>query len=175
DLYALLRVPPSATPVELKAAYHRELLASHPDKRRQPFSPSPSPSPSLHTPNSSAGSTPPEDVDIARLKDAYATLSHPASRTAYDRALRAASAVSGRSGPRPAQVVSLEEFAEVLCKEVEEEGGGEGEGGVWMHGCRCGGAYRITQGEMERDVHLVACGSCSEVVWVGYEVADEEG
>ena len=27
---------------------------------------------------------------------------------------------------------------------------------------------------MERGQHLVGCSSCSEVIWVGYELADED-
>lgn len=46
-------------------------------------------------------------------------------------------------------------------------------GPVWRHGCRCGGAYIIRGAEMEAGHHLVGCSSCSEVVWVGYEVADD--
>ncbi|KAI9455728.1 hypothetical protein HD554DRAFT_2147454 [Boletus coccyginus] len=49
----------------------------------------------------------------------------------------------------------------------------------WWHRCRCGGTYRITQGDLENGTHLVGCDSCSEVIWVGYEEApvteDEEG
>lgn len=70
------------------------------------------------------------------------------------------------SGPRPAQVVSLEEFDEV-------EGRGE-DSGEWTYGCRCGGTYRITEADMEKGQHVVGCSSCSEVVWVGYEAVDPD-
>ena len=62
--------------------------------------------------------------------------------------------------PRPAQVVSLEDFDEV---EVEES---------WRYTCRCGGSYLITSTLMDEGEHLIACNSCSEVVWVGYELVE---
>ena len=103
-------------------------------------------------------------VDIGRIKDAYRTLSNPDLRESYDAALRFQKGEGVAGKPRPAQVVSLEEFM---------EGGSEG----WTHACRCGGVYRIGEVEMDRGQHLVGCGSCSEVIWVGYEViesGDEE-
>lgn len=78
---------------------------------------------------------------------------------------------SASTGPRPAQVISLEEFKEVPDNVSEDEG-------VWQYQCRCGGMYRITSSDMDKGHHLVGCDSCSEVVWVGYELQssdDEEG
>ncbi|KAG1831667.1 hypothetical protein DFJ58DRAFT_871536 [Suillus subalutaceus] len=105
------------------------LLASHPDKR------------------SFSSAIPPVD---------YTTLSNVSSRVAYDNILRSAR-VKTSTGPRPAQVISLEDF-----EEAEE--------GVWTHACRCGGTYRIIEEDMDAGRHLVGCESCSEVVWVGYEL-----
>ncbi|KAI0640111.1 hypothetical protein C8Q77DRAFT_109981, partial [Trametes polyzona] len=141
DYYALLSVSPSASPADIKAAYHRALLASHPDKRDH-----------LHRSAT---------ADIGILKDAFNTLYTPSLRKEYD-ALR-----SGKqSGPRPAQVVSLEEFEE------REDAGTN----VWVYSCRCGGQYIVTEGMLDAGQHLVGCASCSETVWVGYElVEDAEG
>jgi diphthamide biosynthesis protein 4 len=66
-------------------------------------------------------------------------------------------------GPRPAQIVSLEEF-----KEEEATTGIVS----WYYECRCGGGYRISEQNLERGQHLLGCGNCSEVVWVGYELAE---
>jgi diphthamide biosynthesis protein 4 len=66
------------------------------------------------------------------------------------------------TGPRPAQVISLEDF-----EEVEE--------GEWKHPCRCGGTYNVAEEDMDAGRHLVGCESCSEVVWVGYELVNDEG
>ncbi|KAI0354642.1 hypothetical protein OH77DRAFT_1521542 [Trametes cingulata] len=144
DYYALLAVPPSASAAQIKAAYHRALLASHPDKRecdpRAPDSP---------------------DVpDIGLLKQAFTTLYTPALRREYD-ARRAAAGKT--AGPRPAQVVSLEEFE-------ERE---DGEASVWTYPCRCGGKYVVYEEMLEAGQHLVGCASCSEAIWVGYELAED--
>ncbi|KAJ7712641.1 hypothetical protein B0H14DRAFT_3637620 [Mycena olivaceomarginata] len=56
DLYAILNLAPGASPAEIKAVYHRALLAAHPDK------------------NNAAQSAP----EIAAIKDAYRVLSLPA-------------------------------------------------------------------------------------------------
>jgi len=69
------------------------------------------------------------------------------------------------TAPRPAQVVSLEEFED----ETTEE---DSEGGPWRYQCRCGGTYRITSELMDKGEHLIACNGCSEVVWVGYEIVE---
>jgi len=131
--------------VEIKAAYHRVLLSSHPDKR------------SLQCNSRHNGS----DIDIAQLKNAYQTLCSPSLRAAHDAALLyvAGKGPSG-SGPRPAQVISLEEFD------------GDDEAGRWWHVCRCGGSYVISEEDMESGHHLVGCDGCSEVIWVGFEIAE---
>ena len=67
---------------------------------------------------------------------------------------------SSRSRSRPAHIISLEDFEEL--------------GRVWAHNCRCGGQYTINEADMENDVHLVPCSSCSEVIWVGYEVCHSD-
>lgn len=100
-------------------------------------------------------------MDVNLLKRAFLTLSTPDLRVKYDTAR-----ARPHSGPRPAQVVSLEEFTE--HKSVDPDGL------CWIYDCRCGGTYRIAERDMEQDQHLVGCSSCSEVVWVGYEVADED-
>src|ERR1700691_1561592 len=93
DYYRLLAVSRSASAAEIKAAYHRALLIFHPDKQ----SPSTTLKPTLSS------------VNIASIKDAYTTLSSHYLRTQYDGQLQDQSAPSG---PRPAQVISLEEFHE---------------------------------------------------------------
>lgn len=130
--------------IEIKSAYRQALLQFHPDKQRLD---------DVHTRPSN------QNVDVDLLKRAYITLSTQESRNKYD-ALR----TQAPSGPRPAQVISLEDFAE-----VEESA----EDGVWTYKCRCGGVYRIKESEMECGQHLVGCSGCSEVVWVGFELAED--
>lgn len=118
-------------------AYHNALLKHHPDKSKIIS----------------------ESIDIALLKDAYQTLSSSDLRLEYDEKRGASKGKS--SMPRPAQVISLEEFE-------------EREDGSWYHVCRCGGGgYMITETQMEAGSHLVGCDSCSEVIWVGYELAED--
>ncbi|KAJ7682178.1 DnaJ domain-containing protein [Mycena polygramma] len=136
DYYAVLSVPPGASAAEIKAAYHRALLAAHPDKN--------------------LSSKPKNNPEIADIQDAYRVLSSPPLRAEYD-------LKRTPTGPRPAQVISLEEFEEVPDQDA------------WTYTCRCGGAYSITGAEMEGGLHLIPCTSCSEVVWVGYELVEESG
>lgn len=137
DFYQVLRVPRDALLLDVKQAYHRILLSSHPDKRKD------------ESPDSPA-------FDVGLIQQAYMTLSNPEARKAYDALLAARSA----SGPRPAQVLSLEEFTE----SIDDAGIGH-----WSYSCRCGGTYHIDDVQLEADVHLLGCESCSEVIWVGYE------
>ncbi|THH20179.1 hypothetical protein EW146_g1122 [Bondarzewia mesenterica] len=151
DYYTLLSIPPTASPADIKAAYHHALLILHPDRNKKALLLS---SPISPTNSSSTA------IDIGRIKDAYQTLSTPKLRVEYDAALHLSRNGEGKGGPRPAQVISLEDFA-------EDEGMG-----VWSHPCRCGGVYRIGEQEMESGQHLIGCGSCSEVVWAGYEIIE---
>ena len=105
-----------------------------------------------------------KSVNVGVLKAAYDTLTSPELRAQYD-ALRS----KHPAGPRPAQVISLEEFYQ---EESEHSDGPIGDS--WTYNCRCGGKYVITERMMEAENHLVGCNSCSEAVWVGYEVADED-
>lgn len=100
------------------------------------------------------------DVDIGLLKEAFTTLFFPESRTKYDSELSSHPHLSP-SRSRPAHCVSLEDFKDL--------------GQVWTYDCRCSGLYSIGEEDMEKGVHLVACSSCSEVIWVGYEVCPSEG
>lgn len=126
----------NSSPAEIKTAYHRALLIFHPDKHKQSTS---------------------TFVDISSIKEAYAILADPRARSDYD--LRMQEQPNLR-GPRPAQVVSLEDFEETA-------------GNTWHYGCRCGGFYEIAEGDLEQGKHVIGCGSCSEVVWVGYELVEE--
>lgn len=144
NYYELLQVPRTASPADIKTSYHRLLLSRHPDKSE------PSKESSART-----------NVDIGLLKEAFTTLFSPESRMKYDSELSSLPNTPSRpSRSRPAHVISLEDF--------------EDRGEVLVHGCRCGGRYAIEEVDMENDVHLVACSSCSEVIWVGYEACDAD-
>ncbi|KAH9843740.1 DnaJ domain-containing protein, partial [Rhodofomes roseus] len=148
DYYAILSVSPTASSAEIKQAYHQALLIYHPDKQ--------------HSQRGTSTSDHSSGVDIALLQRAYQVLASPADRVVYDVSRTEANT---KGGPRPAQVVSLEEF---------EEGEDGAERVVWTYACRCGGGYIVTEEVLEDGQHLIGCNSCSEVVWVGYEVAEDE-
>lgn len=144
DFYELLSVPRDASSSEIKIAYHRALLRYHPDKN----------SDNASRDNQS------NCISISLIKDAYSTLYDPELREQYDASSHQRSV---KTGPRPAQVVSLDEFEEVTTREQDN---------VWCYPCRCGGMYKISPIDMENGLHLIGCNSCSEVVWVGYELQD---
>lgn len=182
DFYTLLQIPRYAPPNDIKVAYHRTLLRLHPDKQSRPrnhgsIAPvtSEADTPADATRNRPPGPPPEEaSVDMALLKEAYRTLSDVGLRAAYDRSLRREEDKHASScGPRPAQVVSLEEFT--VVETVTDIGSGTGMGvdstQEWRYRCRCGGMYHITQSNLENGMHLIGCENCSEVIWVGYEEA----
>ena len=70
DLYAVLGVPRGATAAELKAAYRRGVLASHPDRHR------------LSPPAERARA----EARFRALTEAYETLTNARARSSYDRA-----------------------------------------------------------------------------------------
>ena len=147
----MLDIPRDASHGDIKIAYHRTLLQSHPDKRIK----------------SDAAFALRDNIDIALIKEAYKTLIDPSLRQEHDAFLKR-EASNGR-GPRPAQVISLEEF--VVHDADEEVSGATGE--EWHYDCRCGGTYRVTEDDLECGRHLVGCQSCSEVLWVGYELVED--
>lgn len=95
--------------------------------------------------------------DASLLKAAYTTLSSSELRSEYDATL--SRSYSTNIEKRPAQIISLENF-------IQEEG-------VWRYRCRCSSWYKIVERQLEDEVHLIGCEGCSEVIYVGYEEADE--
>lgn len=153
--YTILGVSRDAGATEIRQSYRAALLRVHPDKQ---------PNQILQGPDSPAA------VAIARIQDAYRTLSDPVLRAEYDQLLK-----EGRGNlkitqvnQRPANEVSLDEFT---VDEVEAKGGGA----VfrWVYPCRCGSLFVITEDELGEGIHYIGCTGCSEVVWVGYEAVDD--
>ncbi|KAF8240905.1 DnaJ-domain-containing protein [Tricholoma matsutake] len=142
DFYQILSVSRDASAADIKIAYHRALLLFHPDKNGV----------------RSADSRTPSSISISQIKEAYIVLSTPSLRAEYNSSRHIAST----SGPRPAQLISLDDFEESVDRDM------------WRYRCRCGGVYSITTSDMEEGHHLVRCNSCSEVIWVGYEQRDSE-
>ncbi|KAF8559883.1 hypothetical protein OG21DRAFT_1502221 [Imleria badia] len=181
DFYTLLQIPQDAPPNDIKIAYHRTLLCLHPDKLKQSRLTRHQSVLAVNATNDIGTDPPPPveeaSVDVALLKEAYRTLSDVGLRAVYDGSLRREEHARSR-GPRPAQVVSLEDFTPTVTETDETLGSGteadadtDAASQAWRYGCRCGGTYRITQDDLESGTHLVGCESCSEVIWVGYEEA----
>lgn len=148
----------------MKAAYHRALLLHHPDKElstRNRNGLTQNITPPLERPSLKDVAQCPSIDDIQK---AYATLADPVLRAAFDIRLVSSNAPSlATKGPqRPAEIVSLDEF------NPEED-----RSDAYVYPCRCGSMYRITEEQLEIDVHLLGCQGCSEVVWVGYDVVDD--
>lgn len=144
DYYLVLGVQRTSNIQEIKHAYHRQLLSLHPD--RIP-----------------AEQNPVQGFDAALLKEAYRVLSSPDLRAKHDELLVSKQPDRTPSNQRPAHIISLAEFDESPSRE-----------GEWTVDCRCGSAYRITEAQMEDDVHLIGCDGCSETIWVGYEAVEDE-
>jgi diphthamide biosynthesis protein 4 len=172
----LLSVPRHASQREIKLAYRRALLRFHPDKLSRNLAQHFPGDRNLETPSALPSSTSASNVastDIALLKDAYITLSSPHLRARFDRQVEPEPGDRAAvNGPRPAQIISLEDFDEV--ENTENLGGMTDRNQSWCYRCRCGGVYIIGSSEMDEGQHLVACDSCSEVIWVGYELVEED-
>ena len=156
--YDILALPPphpsvpSPTETTIKLAYHRALLAHHPDKSLP------------HASN--AGYT------IDEITLAYRVLSDAHTRASYDRSIatRSANATRTCAGDGPAaELVDLDELA---CDE---------DIGVWYRGCRCGQerAFRLREEDLERAMRegekevIAGCGGCSLWIRVMFERVDE--
>jgi diphthamide biosynthesis protein 4 len=144
DFYHILEIQQDASQEEVKRAYHQALLRHHPDKKR-----------------ADSGLTPITIPAIDTLREAFQILSSPSSRQIYDQTLKS-SLSSSQTPPRPANVVSLDDFQVVP----------RGDSSTWTYTCRCGGTFVISEQLLDEDIHLVGCDCCSEVVWVGYEIQE---
>lgn len=140
-LYRLLGVPRDATQEQIKKAYHQALLRHHPDKNR------------------SAEQAQGSPASIDDLLHAFKILSNESLRETYDKSVRSGSHPP-KTGPRPAHIISLDDFLE-----IEDD-----ENTHWTYQCRCGGVFRLAEDDLEQDVHLIGCDGCSETVWASYEV-----
>ncbi|KAK9480548.1 hypothetical protein V1514DRAFT_325709 [Lipomyces japonicus] len=160
DVLGLLP-PPHATaldPAEIRRAYHAALLIHHPDKQPRPKQPETA-----------------RSATVDRIIEAYATLSTPNLRAAYDKQLTGDQHVLKLLHRISAQAdkIDLEDFQSgELCLFHREEGGADNDitnfshhspspacviKHVWYRSCRCGknDAYVVTQSMLEQAVdHL---------------------
>jgi curved DNA-binding protein CbpA len=99
DYYAILEVPPTASDAEIRRAYRRLARQYHPDLNKQ---------------------LPTSDQRIKRLNEAYATLSDPSARAAYD-AAREQSRQQQPQEPRMTWTEGIIGFVRELRKALREE------------------------------------------------------
>ncbi|KAI9227684.1 MAG: DnaJ domain-containing protein [Piptocephalis tieghemiana] len=96
DYYAVLGISPDASLEEIRKAYQRAALATHPDRQ---------------------GNTRQANARFQLVADAYTTLSDPVKRAAYDRG-RSSSSSPGPEGPQPdAEHVFEDVFGDMLRPE----------------------------------------------------------
>lgn len=166
--YEILQLPPPRSSQKLakediKAAYHRALLAHHPDKATK------NPSAPMIAQKSAN-----EDIySVDQIVAAYETLVDPVKRTAYNERLDrisngGASTLSKEKGTHPGvETLDLEELS------FNEETN------IWQHKCRCGNedGYVLTEAELEREAEhgeiYVGCRGCSLFIRVVFGVTEE--
>ena len=90
DLYAVLGVPATASPAEIRHAYRAELRRHHPDTRGE---------------SGTHQDQPGQDGALRRVLAAYAVLHDPVRRAAYDRRHRSQASSPTTIDPRPPVIV----------------------------------------------------------------------
>ncbi len=165
---------PAATTALLKRAYRRALLNHHPDKK----------TPTTTSPQQHQHHQPPKStitITIDQISTAYATLSHPPSRKAYDLSLLSQSHSPSRQATEAA--ANFQTGIETLDLDdltYEEDDSGHGTT-RWYRPCRCGNprGYLFTEDDLEEAADLgelmVGCADCSLWLRVCFAVVVEEG
>jgi diphthamide biosynthesis protein 4 len=136
DAYAVLRVAPTASHDELKAAYKKMLLAHHPDKRAPPL------------PADTDTDTAAAFLDVQK---AWGLVGTPAARAKYD-----AMATGGRSLSNTDHA-TRDEFVPTCTNGTET---------VLRKACRCGDFYEISEEDLAAGYNTVQCNGCSLYVTV---------
>lgn len=149
DLYADLGCEPSAPQDALRAAYYRIALEKHPDRRGRGDD---------GDGDGGDGDGDGRDGAFIRAQRAWEVLRDPDARAAYDAARAHAALASFR--PTDGEV-DLDDMEAV------------DDGHAFVHTCRCGGEFRVTVDELERNVDVLACSTCSFHIRVLYARAHD--
>ncbi|GJJ75904.1 diphthamide biosynthesis protein 4 [Entomortierella parvispora] len=147
DYYEILNVPQDASLAEIKQQYQRLLLIHHPDKQQQ---------------NQSQQSGPASTfllIPLQDIKEAWECLREPARRDFYDSSLKA---MKLRANGQVNDDIDLDDmdYDEDTCSYISP--------------CRCSGEYVISEDELELGVDTVVCSTCSLIVRIHYEVANDD-
>jgi DnaJ-class molecular chaperone len=179
---------PTPTADLIKRAYRRALLNHHPDKKgsntNPPNSHSHSHSHSHHTQQQPTGT--PTTFTIDQISTAYATLSRPTLRQAYDRTLlqQTHRHSEGQSAGQAAEFqtgIETVDLDDLDCEDYSDQNCGEGENETrWYRSCRCGNprGYQFAEADLEDAADLgelmVGCADCSLWLRVHFAVVDED-
>ncbi|KAJ5610709.1 hypothetical protein N7510_007428 [Penicillium lagena] len=187
DYYAILNLPFTGSSglilskQQIKLAYHKALLAHHPDKA-SPIAVADEPALQGATPHQAPGrgqgqgKAQQRTYTIDEITTAYKTLSDPFLRADYDRALRldrAKVAEREKTGDvfhTGLEIVDLEDL------ECDEDGTGATV--CWYRGCRCGDerGFLVTEADLEREAEhgeiVLGCRGCSLWLKVLFAVED---
>ena len=174
----------------IKRAYRRALLRHHPDKK-QP-SPHHHHPPSTQTTTTTTTQTTTQTYTIDQISTAYATLSRPAQRQAYDASLLLLSqrqslslsqshSIAGGGGGGSGEAAFQTGIETIDLDDLECDEDGEGGETQWYRACRCGNprGYFFTEGDLEDAADLgelmVGCADCSLWLRVCFAVVEEIG
>ena len=135
--YDVLRVEPTASYGEIKAAFHGLARRSHPDKRAQ----------NRNRPGGEESSSEP----FLRIQRAWETLRDPIRRAEYDGGLRQ-NALSEVSKRRGAIALSREDLEAAVDEETGET--------VQIYDCRCGEIVEVVEEGARGKSMLVECPGC---------------
>ncbi|GAB1310483.1 Diphthamide biosynthesis protein 4 [Madurella fahalii] len=172
---------PTATAL-IKRAYRRALLSHHPDKQ------------STNQQRREQEQNKQQQFTIDQISTAYATLSRPSQRAAYNRSLLLLASPHHRQHHHPSQInngnsrnsdstiqsdfqtgIETVDLDDLPCQEDE------GRGTVWWYRpCRCGNprGYLFSEDDLEEASDLgelmVGCADCSLWLRVHFAVVDDE-
>lgn len=149
----------------IKRAYRRALLSHHPDKSKT---------------HNTKRLDPRRSFTIDQISTAYATLSRPSQRAAYDLSLTLSQSQQAQAqGQRQANFQTGIETVDLDDLDYEEEpASGETR---WYRSCRCGNprGYLFSEADLEDAEDLgelmVGCADCSLWLRVHFAVVDDDG
>jgi curved DNA-binding protein CbpA len=180
--YDILSLPPPNSPNSptldtqaLKKAYRKALLTNHPDKSSSTSSSSTPSSSSCTTKPSSSSSTTTQKYTIDQVSLAFATLSSPVLKQAYDKSLLLTitnpTTTSSQNQPKFQTGIETTDLDDLDYDPSQNQ---------WYRSCRCGNprGYLVGEQDLEDASDLgelmVGCADCSLWLRVHFAVVEEE-
>ncbi|XP_072033713.1 dnaJ homolog subfamily C member 24-like [Amphiura filiformis] len=131
DLYAILGVHPNATQEEIKKCYQKKILQYHPDKI---------------DPHSSADVKQHAMTIYSVIDKAWQVLSNPTTKKEYDSRVK-----------EEKLNATLPVYDTVPLDDLDWDE----ESDCYCYPCRCGGEYAITEADVDEQIELVCCDTCT--------------